>query len=123
MPWQRPSTSPGDGPAGGDPRRRHPLLRCTTFDLPVVEPLAWDTIASAGLTDRVTAASGNFFTGPLPAAEVITMGMILRDWNLEQRLHLIQAGYDALPPGGVFICIEPLIDDVRRSDAIALSMS
>ena len=71
----------------------------------------------------MTAASGNFFTDPLPAAEVITMGMILHDWNLEQKLHLIQAAYDALPPGGVFICIEPLIDDARRSDAFALSMS
>ena len=102
---------------------RHEHLRCTTFDLPVVEPLARDTIEAAGLTDRVTAASGNFFTDPLPAAEVITMGMILHDWNLEQKLHLIQAAYDALPPGGVFICIEPLIDDARRSDAFALSMS
>ena len=103
--------------------RRHSHLRCTTFDLPVVEPLAKDTIEAAGLTDRITAASGDFFTDPLPAADVITMGMILHDWNLEQKLHLIKAAYDALPPGGVFICIEPLIDDARRCDAFALSMS
>jgi hypothetical protein len=51
------------------------------------------------------------------------MGMILHDWNLEQKVQLIQAAYDALPPGGAFICIEPLIDDARRSDAFALSMS
>ncbi len=103
--------------------RRHPHLRCTTFDLPVVEPLARDTIEAARLTDRVTTASGDFFTDPLPAAEVITMGMILHDWNLDQKLHLIRAAYDALPPGGAFICVEPLIDDARRSDAFALSMS
>ena len=58
-----------------------------------------------------------------PEADVITMGMILHDWNLEQKMHLIQAAYDALPPGGAFICLEPLIDDERRSDAFALSMS
>ena len=103
--------------------RRHPHMRCTTFDLPAVEPLARDTIDAAGVADRVTAASGDFFTDPLPAAEVITMGMILHDWNLEEKLHLIQAAYEALPPGGVFICIEPLIDDARRCDAFALSMS
>lgn len=50
--------------------RRHRHLRCTTFDLPVVEPLAKDTIEVARLTDRVTAASGDFFTDPLPRAEV-----------------------------------------------------
>jgi hypothetical protein len=71
--------------------RRHSHLRCTTFDLPAVEPLAKDTIEAAGLTDRVTVASGDFFIDPLPAADVITMGMILHDWNLEQKLHLIQA--------------------------------
>jgi predicted O-methyltransferase YrrM len=103
--------------------RRHPQMRCITFDLPVVEPLARDTIAAAGLTDRVTTAAGDFFTDPLPAADVITMGMILHDWNLEQKLHLIKAAYDALPPGGAFICLEPLIDDARRCDAFALSMS
>jgi hypothetical protein len=49
--------------------------------------------------------------------------MILHDWNLEQKMHLIQAAYNALPAGGVYICLEPLIDDERRSDAFALSMS
>jgi hypothetical protein len=51
------------------------------------------------------------------------MGMILHDWNMEQKLHLIKTVYDALPPGGAFICIEPLIDNARRTDAFALSMS
>jgi len=54
---------------------------------------------------------------------VITMGMILHDWNLEQKMRLIQAAYDALRPGGAFICLEPLIDDARRSKAFAMSMS
>ena len=47
------------------------------------------TIAAAGLADRVTTASGDFFADPLPKADVITMGMILHDWNLEQKMHLI----------------------------------
>ena len=39
------------------------------------------------------------------------MGMILHDWNLEKKMHLIRAAYDALPPGGAFVAIENLIDD------------
>jgi hypothetical protein len=102
---------------------RHPHLRCTSYDLPVVEPIAERAIASAGLSDRVTAASGDFFADPLPRADVITMGLILHDWNLERKMHLIRAAYDALPEGGAFIVIENLIDDARRENAFGLMMS
>ena len=51
------------------------------------------------------------------------MGMILHDWNLEKKLHLIRAAYDALPPGGAFIVVENMIDDARRENAFGLMMS
>jgi transcriptional/translational regulatory protein YebC/TACO1 len=51
---------------------------------------------------------------PLPKADVITMGMILHDSNLEKKMKLIRAAYDALPPGGAFIAVEALIDNARR---------
>jgi hypothetical protein len=102
---------------------RHPHLRCTSFDLPVVEPVARKAIASAGLTDRVATATGDFFRDPLPRADVITMGMILHDWNLEKKLHLIGAAYEALPPDGAFVVIENLIDDARRENLFGLLMS
>ena len=54
---------------------------------------------------------------------MITMGMILHDWNLEKKMHLIRAAYDALPPGGAFVVIENLIDDARRENAFGLLMS
>ena len=102
---------------------RHPHLRCTSFDLPVVEPIARRSIEAAGLSDRVTAAAGDFFADPLPKADVITMGLILHDWNLERKMHLIRAAYDALPAGGAFIVVENLIDDARRENAFGLMMS
>ena len=102
---------------------RHPHMRCTSFDLPVVEPIGKRTIEAAGLSDRVEAISGDFFADPLPEADVITMGLILHDWNLEGKRHLIQAAYDALPAGGAFIVIENLIDDARRENAFGLLMS
>lgn len=103
--------------------QRYPHLRCTTFDLPVVEPIARRTIAAAGLGDRVSTASGDFFVDPLPAADVITMGLILHDWNLERKLALIRAAHAALPPGGALIAIENLIDDDRRENVAGLMMS
>jgi trans-aconitate methyltransferase len=103
--------------------RRHPHLRCTTLDLPVVAPIAEKTIATAGLSDRVATASVDFFVDALPGADVITMGMVLHDWNLDQKMHLIRSAYDALPDGGALIVIENLIDDARRENAFGLMMS
>jgi hypothetical protein len=103
--------------------RRHPHLDCTSFDLPVVEPIAKRSIAAAGLGSRVRTASGDFFADPLPKADLITMGMILHDWNLEKKKQLIGAAYAALPPGGAFVAIEALIDDERRENAFGLLMS
>ncbi len=101
----------------------HPHLRCVSFDLPVVEPIARREIDRAGLGERVTTASGDFFSEPLPPADVVTMGLILHDWNLERKLHLIGAAYEALPPGGAFIVVENLIDDERRENVFGLMMS
>ena len=103
--------------------RQHPQLQCTSFDLPPVEPVAKKSIAAAGLSSRVRTTAGNFFKDPLPKADVITMGMILHDWNLEKKMHLIRAAYDALPPGGALVAIETLIDDARRENVQGLLMS
>jgi hypothetical protein len=103
--------------------KKHPHLRCTSADLPAATRIAQRKIAAAGLADRVSTASLDFFAEPLPKADVITMGMILHDWNLEKKMLLIRAAYDALPPGGAFVVIENLIDDARRENAFGLLMS
>jgi hypothetical protein len=102
---------------------RHPHMRCTSYDLPVVAPIAERAIAAAGLADRVAVASGDFFADPLPRADVITMGLILHDWNLDRKMHLIRSAYEALPEGGALVAIENLIDDARRENAFGLLMS
>ena len=103
--------------------RRHPHITCRTCDLPAVVPIARKTIEAHGLTERITASSVDFFREPLPKADVISMGMILHDWNLEKKMQLIQAAYDALPSGDAFAVIENLIDDERRSNAFGRMMS
>lgn len=101
----------------------NPHMRCVSFDLPKVVPIATRRIEQAGLADRVQAVGGDFFADPLPKADVITMGMILHDWNLEKKKMLIGKAYDALPEGGAFVVIEALIDDARRENAFGLLMS
>ena len=103
--------------------RAHPHLRCTTLDLPVVRPIAERRIAAAGLEDRVGAGAIDFFADEFPEADLVTMGMILHDWNLEKKKQLIAKAYRALPKGGAFVAIENIIDDARRENAFGLLMS
>jgi len=102
---------------------RHDHLSFTTFDLPPVAPLAQKQIDKAGMRDRIKVVSGDFFVDELPKADVITMGNILHDWNLEKKKILIGKAYHALPEGGALITIENLIDDARRENAFGLLMS
>ncbi|MEM8572564.1 MAG: methyltransferase [Pseudomonadota bacterium] len=101
----------------------HPHLRCKSFDLPEVTRIAERKITAAGLEDRIEAVEGDFFTDPFPPADVITMGMILHDWNLDRKLQLLRKAYEALPDGGAFVAIEALIDDARRENTFGLFMS
>jgi hypothetical protein len=103
--------------------RAHPHLRCISADLPSVEPIARKRIAALGLADRVATAAVDFFKDDFPRADVITMGMVLHDWNLAVKKMLIAKAHAALPPGGAFIAIEQLIDDARRENVLGLMMS
>ncbi len=100
-----------------------PHMACRSFDLPKVTEIARRRIAERGQDGKVEALAGDFFADPFPRADVITMGMILHDWNLEKKRALIAKAYEALPEGGAFVVIEALIDDARRSNASGLLMS
>ncbi len=102
---------------------KNPHLKCTSFDLPAVRPIAADLIQSAGVADRVTLAEGDFFKDPLPNADVITMGNILHDWGTADKKMLIRKAFDALPEGGSFVVIENIIDNDRRQNAFGMLMS
>jgi hypothetical protein len=101
----------------------NPHLTGIGFDLPEVAPIFEDYVEQNGLKGRVSFAPGSFFTDPLPEADVVMMGHILHDWDLEQKRMLIGKAYDALPEGGAFIAYEALIDDDRSTNAFGLLMS
>lgn len=101
----------------------NPGMQCTTFDLPVVAPIAQENIDQMQLNDRVKIMSGNFFEEAFPKADIITMGNIMHDWNLEEKKALLKKSYDALPDGGALAVIENVIDDERKQNAFGLLMS
>ncbi len=127
FPWKRYKTFVDVGCAqGGVPVQvalAHPHLTGGGMDLPVVQPIFEDYIVAQGLDQRLRFYPGDFFTDALPQADVIVMGHILHDWNLEEKRMLLQKAYDALPNGGALIVHESLIDDGRKTNVSGLLMS
>ena len=93
------------------------------FDLPPIEPIFAANVARFGLGERLSFTAGDFFADPLPEADVLVMGHILHDWDVDEKRLLLQRAHDALPDGGALIVYEAIIDDERRSNAFGLLMS
>lgn len=127
FPWSQYQTFVDVGAAqGGLPvvlAQTHPHLKGTGADLPIVGPIFEQYVASHGLQDRIRFKSLDFFQEPLPKADVIVMGHILHDWDLETKKMLIGKAYEALPPGGALLLFEAIIDDDRKQNAFGLLMS
>jgi cyclopropane fatty-acyl-phospholipid synthase-like methyltransferase len=102
---------------------RHPHMQCRTCDLADVRPIAERRVRQRNLGGRVAAETIDFFADEFPKADIITMGMILHDWNLANKKMLIAKAYRALPAGGALVAIENIIDDERRQNAFGLLMS
>ena len=127
FPWRNRRSFADIGTAQGDlavqVAQAHPHLSGVGFDLGVVRPIFEEYAARNGVTGRLRFAEGDFFKDPLPKSDVIMMGHILHDWDLEQKKELIRKAYDALPTGGALIVYEAIIDDARTQNSFGLLMS
>jgi hypothetical protein len=127
FPWKKYKTFVDVGAAQGaipvQLALAHKHLTGAGYDLPIVGPIFTDYIRSFNLQNRVKFLAGDFFKDPLPEADVIIMGHILHDWNLEEKRMLIDKVHRALPKGGAFINFEAIIDDDRKKNAFGLLMS
>ncbi|MCA9520469.1 MAG: methyltransferase [Myxococcales bacterium] len=125
--WARYQTFADVGTAQGDLpvqiARANPHLQGIGFDLAEVAPIFEEYVEDHGLDERLTFVAGDFFAGELPRADVITMGHILHDWDLETKMMLLRKAHAALPEDGALVVYEALIDDERRHNAMGLMMS
>jgi hypothetical protein len=66
---------------------------------------------------------GSFFDAHIPEADVVMMGHILHDWDLETKKMLIAKAFDAVKPGGAYVVYEAINDDDRKENVFGLMMS
>ncbi len=88
----------GTGHLAEAARERYPHLQTAVFDLPGVAKMFPGTVA------------GDFFTDPLPAADLYSLGRILHDWPEEKIRALLAKIHLALPRGGGLLIAEKLLE-------------
>jgi len=127
VPWSQYQTFADVGTAQGDLAVQvalaNPHLNGIGFDLAEVGPIFEEYAEQHGLDGRLRFVSGNFFADPLPNVDVITMGHILHDWNLEEKKMLLRKACEAISPGGAVVVYDAIIDDGRSANAFGLMMS
>jgi len=127
FPWEKYRTFADIGTAEGclpvQVAMAHPHLMGEGFDLPTVRPFFEEYVASFRLQDRIKFRIGDFFKDSLPAADILVMGMILHDWNLDMKMTLLKKAHDVIPRGGALIVYDHVIDDERRKNVNGLLMS
>ena len=101
----------------------HKHLMGGGMDLPVVQPIFEAYARARGVAQRMRFYPGDFFKDSIPKTDVIIMGHILHDWNVDEKLMLLRKAYKALPADGALIVHEALIDDARKENAFGLLMS
>ena len=127
FPWSNYRTFVDVGAAqGGLPVQialAHGHLSGGGFDLPAVAPIFEEYVNSFALAQRLRFYPGDFFKDPLPDSDVLIMGHVLHDWNMDEKRTLIGKAFDVLPEGGAIIVYEAVIDDERRHNTFGLLMS
>ncbi|WP_017596475.1 methyltransferase [Nocardiopsis potens] len=99
--------------------RERPRLRGTCFDLPQLRG-AFEEAAAGRPWASVDFAAGDFFTDPIPEADVAVLGRILHNWAAPDRVKLLGHVHSALRPGGAVVLFDLLIDEHRRTGDRAL---
>jgi len=103
----------------------HAWLTGHVFDLPAMGPLFDEHMAARGLCDRAAFHGGDFFTDPLPEAEVMICGHVLSDWSPAQRATLLRKAFESLTPGGVLLVYDRMLHpggDNRENLVTSLNM-
>lgn len=103
---------------------KNPHLKATVFDLPPLESAFAKHMAALGAAESISFRGGDFFTDPLPEADVLVLGHILHNWGEEDRVTLLRNVYQAVRPGGAVFIYDPMInDDKPPFNAVLASLS
>ncbi|KAF0884527.1 acetylserotonin O-methyltransferase isoform X1 [Crocuta crocuta] len=90
----------GSGALAKQCAARYPRCRVTVFDTPDVVRTAKEHFPIPEEEERISFCEGDFFTDPLPEADLYILARVLHDWSDERCSHLLTRIQRACRPGG-----------------------
>jgi 8-O-methyltransferase len=101
-----------------------PHLRGICLDRPPAEQFFAEHARCASYPDHVSFVAGDFFHDPLPQADAFVFGHVLHEWSPATRKYLVRRAFEALPPGGLLLIYDRMIDDDQADpDVLLLSLT
>ncbi|WP_340682664.1 methyltransferase [Amycolatopsis coloradensis] len=91
--------------------KAHPHLSGTVFDLPEMRTPFDEHMRALGLEEKTTFQAGDFFTDPIPSADVVVIGHVLHDWSPDECRALVRKAFDAVRPGGKLVVYDRMVDE------------
>ena len=80
-------------------------------------------VGRRSLRVRLDLIEGDFFTDPLPEADLFALGRILHDWSEDKIRTLLRKVWERLPSGGALLIAEKLLNDNKAGPLPALLQS
>jgi len=88
-----------------------PRLRGVLLDLDHAIAGAQELLQEAGVLERVTLMSGDFFAALPKSVDVVILKSVLHDWNDEDAVRILRRARDALVPDGRVLVVERVMPD------------
>lgn len=98
----------------------NPELRGQVLDLPHAAERAREEADKRGLSDRFSAAAGDFFTA-VPAADLYLLKTVLHDWDDDQCTTILRNCRSAVNDGGRMLVVETLVGEIGKPDFATMS--
>ena len=96
-----------------------PGLQGVVLDRPLVVDEAVRAAQKAGVSQRFSAVTGDFFK-EVPAADLYLLKMILHDWNDDQCVQILRNCRASAKPGGRAVVIESVIGKIGEPSFAAI---
>jgi len=96
--------------------QKHPQMRGVLFDLEHVIAGAIPRLEQAGVSDRCTTATGDFFKAVPEGGDAYIMKHIIHDWDDERALKILANIKKAMQPGGRIILLDSVLASSNEPD-------
>ncbi|MBH1938493.1 methyltransferase [Streptomyces sp. AV19] len=111
----------GDGTLLASILRRHPGVKGVVFESAEGAAQAAGTVKDAGLEERCSVATGDFFRSVPSGADLLVIKSVIHNWDDERATAILRNCREALPEHGRLIVVEVVLPETVTPDTPELN--